>query len=126
VEDHNAAVWLVMNRGRAGESYNIGGENEWENIRLVKSLCGILAKAKGVPAEEYESLISFVADRPGHDRRYAIDCSKIKRDLGFKQSVDFASGLERTVRWYLENETWVNRVRSGAYREWIEKNYGKR
>jgi dTDP-glucose 4,6-dehydratase len=126
VEDHNAAVWLVMNRGRAGESYNIGGENEWENIRLVKSLCGILAKAKGVPAEEYESLISFVADRPGHDRRYAIDCSKIKRDLGFKQSVDFASGLERTVRWYLENKTWVNRVRSGAYREWIEKNYGKR
>jgi len=116
----------VMNRGRAGESYNIGGENEWENIRLVRSLCGILAKAKGVPAEEYESLISFVADRPGHDRRYAIDCSKIKRDLGFKQSVDFASGLERTVRWYLENETWVNRVRSGAYREWIEKNYGKR
>jgi dTDP-glucose 4,6-dehydratase len=126
VEDHNRAVWLVMNEGKTGESYTIGGENEWENIRLVRTLCAIVAEITSVPEERYTELISFVTDRPGHDRRYAIDCTKIKRELGFTQSVDFQKGLELTARWYLENTDWVNRVRSGAYREWVERNYGKR
>ena len=126
VEDHNRAVWLVMNKGKAGDSYTIGGENEWENIRLVRSLCGIVAGITAVPEERYTELITFVKDRPGHDRRYAIDCTKIKRELGFTQSVDFQKGLELTARWYIENTDWVNRVRSGAYREWVERNYTKR
>jgi dTDP-glucose 4,6-dehydratase len=123
VEDHNAAVWLVMQRGRFGEKDNVGGENEWENIRLVHRLIQIVAEETGKDAEELLRLITFVKDRPGHDRRYAIDCSKIKRELGWKQSVSFDEGLRRTVRWYLENPQWVDRVRSGVYREWIRQNY---
>ncbi|MCX7787887.1 MAG: dTDP-glucose 4,6-dehydratase [Spirochaetes bacterium] len=123
VEDHNAAVWLVMQKGQVGEKYNIGGENEWENIRLVHRLIDIVAEESGKKAEQLRGLITFVKDRPGHDRRYAIDCTKIKRELGWKQSVSFEEGLRRTVRWYLENRTWVDRVRSGAYREWIRQNY---
>jgi dTDP-glucose 4,6-dehydratase len=126
VEDHNAAVWTVMTKGKLGEKYNIGGENEWENIRLLKELIASVARHTGKNREEYEKLITYVADRPGHDRRYAIDCSKLKSQLGWKQSVSFSEGLDRTVRWYLENDRWIERVRSGAYREWMEKNYGKR
>jgi len=126
VEDHNAAVWTVMRMGRLGETYNIGGENEWENIRLLKELIALVAKLTGTSPADYERLISYVKDRPGHDRRYAIDCSKLKKELGWKQSVTFDQGLEKTVRWYLENPRWIERVRSGAYREWMEKNYGAR
>jgi len=126
VEDHNAAVWLVMQKGRLGEKYNIGGENEWENIRLLHRLIEIVAEETGKDPEELRRLITFVKDRPGHDRRYAIDCSRIKRELGWKQSVSFDEGLRRTVRWYLENRKWVDHVRSGAYRDWIRQNYGER
>jgi dTDP-glucose 4,6-dehydratase len=126
VEDHNAAVWTVMTRGNLGEKYNIGGENEWENIRLLKELIAAVARKTGKAPAEYEKLITYVKDRPGHDRRYAIDCSKLKTELGWKQSVTFQEGLERTVAWYLDNPTWIERVRSGAYREWMEKNYGER
>ncbi len=126
VEDHNSAVWLVLRQGRVGEKYNIGGENEWENIRLVHRLIEIVAEETGKDATELRKLITFVKDRPGHDRRYAIDCSKIKRELRWKQSVSFDEGLRRTVRWYLENRNWVERVRSGAYREWIRQNYEER
>lgn len=102
VDDHNAAVWLILRNGKTGESYNIGGENEWENIRLVKSLCGIVADLTGETAERYERLISFVEDRLGHDRRYAIDCSKIKRDLLWSQARSFEDGLRATAGWYLK------------------------
>ncbi len=126
VVDHNAAVWTIMTRGHIGETYNIGGENEWENIRLLHRLIEIVAEETGKPVRQLEALITYVKDRPGHDRRYAIDCSKLKNELGWKQSVSFDEGLRNTVRWYLDNPEWIASVRSGAYREWIEKNYQHR
>ena len=126
VEDHNQAVWMVMQKGRSGEKYNIGGENEWENITLLEKLIDIVAEETGTPPERYRSLITYVADRPGHDRRYAIDCAKLKAELGWKQQVSFEEGLRRTVRWYLANPEWIEHVRSGEYRRWIEANYAKR
>ena len=126
VEDHNAAVWSVMRNGRSGQTYNIGGENEWENIKLLSVLIEKVAEATGKPASDYEKLIHYVADRPGHDRRYAIDCSKIKTELGWKQDHDFASGLEKTVAWNLEHKDWIDHIRSGDYKQWVEKNYAKR
>ena len=126
VEDHNPAVWAIMQGGEAGRSYNIGGENEWENIHLLGRLIEIVAEETGKSVESIRSLISYVKDRPGHDRRYAIDCSRIKAELGWKQSVTFDEGLRATVKWYLENKSWCEHVRSGEYRSWIDKNYGKR
>ena len=126
VEDHNSAVWQVMREGRAGESYNIGGENEWENIKLLGRLMEITAVAADAKAEDYRKLITYVKDRPGHDRRYAIDCSKIKAELGWRQTVTFDQGLERTVAWYLGNKPWISSIRSGEYLKWIDANYGKR
>ncbi|MCX7655712.1 MAG: dTDP-glucose 4,6-dehydratase [Treponemataceae bacterium] len=126
VEDHNQAVWLVMQQGRVGEKYNIGGENEWENIRLVHTLIDIVAEETGKNAKELRNLITFVKDRPGHDRRYAIDCTKIKKELGWNRSVTFEAGLRKTVRWYLEHSEWVQHVRSGEYRQWLEINYTNR
>ena len=126
VEDHNAAVWSIMQEGRIGETYNIGGENEWENIKLLGRLISIVAEETGGSADKLRALITYVKDRPGHDRRYAIDCSKLKRELGWKQSVSFDEGLRKTVRWYLANPAWVARIRSGEYRAWIERNYGDR
>jgi dTDP-glucose 4,6-dehydratase len=126
VEDHCDAVWTIMQNGVAGEKYNIGGENEWENIKLLNALIGIEAKKTGKDAKEIRALITFVKDRPGHDRRYAIDCSKIKSKLGWKQSVSFEEGLERTVDWYLSNAGWVDGIRSGEYQRWMEKNYRQR
>lgn len=126
VEDHNAAVWSIMQEGRVGETYNIGGENEWENIKLLSRLIDIVAEETSGSADKLRALITYVKDRPGHDRRYAIDCSKLKRELGWTQSVSFEEGLRKTVRWYLDNPAWVARIRSGEYRAWIEKNYVKR
>ena len=126
VEDHAAAVWKIMTSGKIGEKYNIGGKNEWENIRLVRTLCAAVARRTGKSPAEYEKLIAFVKDRPGHDRRYAIDSSKIERELGWRPSLSFEEGLNRTVRWYLEHREWVDHVRSGAYAEWIRKNYQER
>jgi len=126
VQDHNAAVWLVMNQGATGESYNVGGENEWTNIDLLMNLIGIVAAKLGLPRAKIESQIVYVTDRPGHDRRYAIDCSKIKRELGWKRSVEFAQGLEKTVDWYFERKEWVAHVKSGEYAKWIDKNYRAR
>jgi dTDP-glucose 4,6-dehydratase len=126
VEDHNSAVWMIMQKGRTGETYNIGGENEWENIKLVHELCALMEKNTGKPAGYYTKLISFVKDRPGHDRRYAINCDKIKSELGWKQSVDFSEGLGLTVAWYLENQNWIDSIKSGDYLKWIEKNYSGR
>ncbi|MCL1959603.1 MAG: dTDP-glucose 4,6-dehydratase [Spirochaetes bacterium] len=126
VEDHNNAVWTIMQNGRAGEKYNIGGDNEWENIKLLNVLIDITAKKTNENAEKIRSTITYIKDRPGHDRRYAIDCSKIKNELGWKQTVSFKEGLERTVDWYLANREWIDSIRSGEYQSWIEKNYGKR
>ena len=126
VEDHASAIWLIMKAGARGEKYNIGGESEWENIRLLRELIAVVARRTGHDARDYERLITYVKDRPGHDRRYAIDCSKIKRELGWSQALSFSEGLERTVDWYIGNPGWIERVRSGAYRQWIETNYGAR
>ena len=126
VEDHNSAVWMVMKDGRSGESYNIGGENEWENLMLLERLIGIVARKTGKTEAALKGLITYVKDRPGHDRRYAIDCGKLKSELGWKQGYSFDDGLERTVDWYLANRGWADRIRSGEYLKWIEANYGKR
>ncbi len=126
VEDHNSAVWTIMKKGRTGEKYNIGGETEWENIRLVQELCKSYAELTGVELSEIMSLITYVKDRPGHDRRYAIDCSKLKRELEWKKAHHFHGGLQKTVQWYVENKSWIENVRSGEYQKWIETNYGQR
>jgi dTDP-glucose 4,6-dehydratase len=126
VGDHSEAVWKIMRNGRLGEKYNVGGRNELENIRLIRELCGAVARRTGRSARDFEQLITYVKDRPGHDRRYAIDCSKIERELGWRPAVGFEEGLDATVRWYLDNTAWVEHVRSGAYRDWIVKNYGQR
>ncbi|HUW39948.1 MAG TPA: dTDP-glucose 4,6-dehydratase [Rectinemataceae bacterium] len=126
VEDHASAIWTIMNKAADGESYNVGGENEWENIELLGRLIEIVAKKTGKSAQAIRDTITYVRDRPGHDRRYAIDCSLLKRELGWKQSVDFEGGLERTVDWYLANMAWVDGIRSGEYQKWIEANYGRR
>ncbi len=126
VDDHNSAVWAVVNRGRDGETYNIGGENEWENIKLVNVLCEKMALRMGKDKEHFKTLIDYVTDRPGHDRRYAINCDKIKKELGWSQSFDFEKGLELTIDWYFSNSEWISHIRSGEYRKWIEKNYSNR
>jgi len=126
VEDHAAAVWAVMTGGRAGQTYNVGGLTELENIELVRSLCRVTAGLTGADPQRYLRLIGFVKDRPGHDRRYAINCDKIRNELGWRPAVGIERGLELTVRWYLEHPDWIGSVRSGEYKNWVEKNYGVR
>jgi len=126
VEDHNRAVLLIMQNGRLGESYNIGGENEWENIELLHKIIEIVSRKENLKQEKVEALITYVADRPGHDRRYAIDCTKLKTELCWNRAFDFAAGLENTVDWYLSNKKWLDNVCSGEYKDWIKKNYVKR
>ena len=112
VEDHAAAIWIILQYGVSGQKYNIGGENEWENIKLLRKLIEIMAKKTGMAQDAIESTITYVADRPGHDWRYAIDCFKIKSDLGWKRSVNFETGLEKTADWYLSNSAWIDTIRS--------------
>jgi dTDP-glucose 4,6-dehydratase len=126
VEDHNMAVWAIMQKGGNGEKYNIGGDNEWENIKLLETLVGLVSRQTGMNDEKIKETITFVKDRQGHDRRYAIDCSKIKQELGWKQYISFEDGLEKTVKWYLSNTQWVDKILSGEYKNWIEKNYKER
>ena len=123
VDDHCDAVWLVFEEGRVGETYLVGGGAEVANLDTVRAICKVVAEQTGRPVAELEQLIRFVADRPGHDLRYAVDSSKIQRELGWRRRETFETGLSRTVRWYLENPAWVDGVRTGAYREWIAKNY---
>lgn len=126
VRDHNVAVWEIMQRGRRGQTYNIGGRNEMKNIDVVGLICDLVEElAPPLPGKtSRRDLISYVADRPGHDRRYAIDCTKLEQELGWKPAESFATGLRKTVRWYLDNPTWIQRVRSGEYQRWIETHYG--
>lgn len=126
VEDHAAAIDVIYHKGRAGEVYNIGGNNEWKNIDLVHLLCRIMDRKLNRPEGTSARLITFVTDRLGHDLRYAIDSSKLKRELGWTPTVDFPSGLEQTVDWYLRNKEWLHHVTSGAYREYYDRMYGNR
>lgn len=126
VEDHAKAIDVIFHNGVIGEKYNIGGFNEWTNIDLVHLLCTIMDKKLARPAGTSASLISYVKDRAGHDLRYAIDATKLSNELGWKPSLQFEEGLEKTVDWYLENEAWVNDVTTGKYQEFYEDQYVKR
>jgi dTDP-glucose 4,6-dehydratase len=125
VRDHAAAVWEILRRGRIGETYNIGGRAERRNLEVVEALCDTVDALRPRPdGRPRRDLITFVKDRPGHDWRYAIDCAKIERELGWRPSFTFAEGLRQTVAWYLENPAWVEAIRTGAYRDWIRAHYG--
>jgi len=126
VKDHCAAIREVLARGGVGETYNVGGWNEKPNLEIVRTICALLDEMQPDPAGSYTRLITHVTDRPGHDRRYAIDASKIERELGWKPAETFETGIRKTVRWYLDHADWVARVQSGAYRDWVSTNYGER
>jgi dTDP-glucose 4,6-dehydratase len=116
VEDHARALVEIALNGKIGDSYNVGGSNELTNLEVVRKICAVVDELLPVANGSREALIAFVSDRPGHDQRYAIDASKIKRELGWKPRETFDSGLAKTVRWYLDNKTWWERIRSGVYR----------
>jgi dTDP-glucose 4,6-dehydratase len=127
VKDHCSAIRRVLEAGRPGETYNVGGWNEKPNIEIVRTICALLDEMQPrADGKSYAELITHVADRPGHDRRYAIDATKIHRELGWKPAETFDSGIRKTVRWYLDNQEWVRQVQSGAYRAWIDLQYGQR
>jgi dTDP-glucose 4,6-dehydratase len=138
VEDHCAAIRRVLEAGTPGETYNVGGWNEKANIEIVQTVCALLDELapasgrkvsdsrNGAPLARYDELITYVTDRPGHDRRYAIDARKLERELGWKPAETFETGIRKTVQWYLDNAAWVANVQSGGYREWLSANYGAR
>ncbi len=137
VEDHCEAIWLILAKGVIGQTYNIGGECEKQNIEIVHAVCDTLELLHPITSNtalgsqrsaigSYRDLITFVNDRPGHDRRYAIDCSKIKKELGWLQRHDFENGLKETIFWYLNHAGWITSIRSGEYKQWIDKNYASR
>ena len=124
VKDHCAAIRCVLAQGRLGETYNVGGWNEMPNLDIVHTVCDLLDELKPrADGSSYRTQIAFVTDRPGHDRRYAIDANKIHRELGWRPAETFASGIRKTVQWYLDNPDWVAQVQSGAYRDWVAKQY---
>ena len=127
VEDHCDAIFTVLQKGKIGETYNIGGNCEKKNIEIVDTICDILDEIKPNPnGNSYKKQIHFVKDRPGHDFRYAMDISKINKELGWQPKESFETGIRKTINWYLKNQDWVKRITSGEYREWIEKNYRQR
>jgi len=134
VEDHARALYKVVTEGKVGETYNIGGHNEKQNIEVVHAICKLLEELvpdnqyshAGGNADGFKGLITYVADRPGHDMRYAIDAAKIEKELGWTPEETFESGIRKTVEWYLANTEWVSHVQSGEYQNWVEQNYGKR
>ena len=123
VEDHCEAIATVLNQGRVGQTYNIGGWNEKRNLDIVETICDMVDEMAGSRGASRRDLITFVKDRPGHDRRYAMDATKIERELGWRPRETFESGIRKTVRWYLDNEEWVQGVTTGSYRQWIEIHY---
>jgi dTDP-glucose 4,6-dehydratase len=123
VRDHCTAIWTIMKRGRRGETYNVGGHHEMENIRLVEMICDILDEEEN---RGRRGLITFVKDRPGHDLRYSIDAGKLEDELGWTPEEHFETGLRKTIQWYVENSRWVERIISGEYRAWIESHYGRK
>jgi dTDP-glucose 4,6-dehydratase len=127
VKDHCQAITAVMEKGKPGEVYNIGGNSEKTNLEVVHTICSILDDLK--PRDDqrpYDTLVEFVTDRPGHDQRYAIDASKIKAEIGWTPEETFETGIRETVQWYLDNTQWVTNVTSGAYQNWVKTNYGRR
>jgi len=139
VEDHAEALWTVLQQGEVGETYNIGGDAERTNLDVVHTICDLLTELRPMAEDvkrhtgpqtntptHYRNLIHSVTDRPGHDRRYAIDSTRIQRELGWRPRHTFESGLRETVQWYLEHTEWVQRVQSGEYRQWLEQNYASR
>ena len=126
VGDHCSAIRAVLARGRIGETYNVGGWNEKPNIEIVQTICTLLDELRPAAAGPCARLITYVTDRPGHDRRYAIDARKIERELGWRPAETFHSGIRKTVQWYLEHADWVAEVQSGSYRDWVAANYGQR
>ncbi len=126
VEDHVSAIDIIYHRGKPGETYNVGGFNEWKNIDLIRVICRVMDRKLGHPEGESEKLITFVKDRAGHDLRYAIDATKLKNELGWEPSLQFEEGIEKTIDWYLANEQWLNSVTSGDYQKYYEDQYGKR
>jgi dTDP-glucose 4,6-dehydratase len=126
VKDHCSAIREVLARGTLGETYNVGGWNEKPNIEIVQTVCALLDEMRPDPAGSHSRLITYVTDRPGHDRRYAIDARKLERELGWKPAETFETGIRKTVRWYLDNADWVAHVQSGSYRDWVSTNYGGR
>jgi len=125
VNDHCEAIWKIVNKGSTGETYNIGGENEWKNIDMVHCLCEKIAEITGNPVKKYKKLITFVKDRPGHDKRYAINCDKIKKELKWFPRHDFQNGLTDTIRWYMDNKEWIDHIKKGTYKNWVKKHYKK-
>ncbi|OZI28141.1 dTDP-glucose 4,6-dehydratase [Bordetella genomosp. 1] len=125
VEDHARALVTVLTAGAVGQTYNIGGHNEKRNLDVVHALCDLLQALRPRAEGHYRDLITYVQDRPGHDRRYAIDAGKIERELGWRPRETFETGLQKTVQWYLDNSGWVDGVKSGAYRQWLDKQYGE-
>jgi dTDP-glucose 4,6-dehydratase len=126
VRDHCVAIWDIMQRGEKGRTYNVGGRNEMENIRVVETICDLLDDMAG-PLDAHSSrraLITYVKDRPGHDRRYAIDCARMESELGWTPDESFDTGIRKTIQWYLDHNAWVDQVRSGAYQTWIADHYG--
>jgi dTDP-glucose 4,6-dehydratase len=126
VEDHARAIDVIFHKGKTGDKYNVGGFNEWKNIDLVHLLCKIMDTKMSRPEGTSAKLITYVTDRPGHDMRYAIDATKLNKELGWEPSLQFEEGLEKTVDWYLNNEDWVKHVTSGDYQHYYEEQYAKR
>jgi dTDP-glucose 4,6-dehydratase len=126
VVDHASAIDAIFHNGKIGESYNVGGLNEWTNIELVRFLCRLMDEKLGRQDGESEELITFVTDRAGHDKRYAIDATKLEKELGWKPSITFEEGLSKTVDWYLENHSWIEKVTSGSYKHYYETMYANR
>ena len=124
VRDHCTAIWKIMRQGKNGETYNIGGNSEMENIKLVEMICDILDEMKRLPNHRSRrDLIAFVKDRPGHDRRYAVDFGKLTRELSWIPEASLETGIRDTIKWYIENKKWVERVKSGEYQTWIKTHY---
>ena len=124
MKDHCSAIRRVLEGGKLGETYNVGGWNEKTNLEVVHTLCDILDQEQPrTDGKSYREQITFVKDRPGHDRRYAIDATRLERELGWKPAETFETGIRKTVRWYLDNQAWVENVTSGAYRDWVGQQY---